>query len=191
MPHIALIVGLGNPGKDYAETRHNAGQWWLQTLATKLNVSFRSERRFKAQIAQTNIEGQGCLLLMPETFMNLSGQVLSSVTHFYKISAEQILIAHDELDFLPGIIRLKKGGGHGGHNGLRDIMSHLSSQDFYRLRIGIGHPGHAKEVVNYVLGRPSLNERIEIDRAMEKAVDLAPLMVGEIDKAMNQLNSLN
>jgi len=151
---IRMIVGLGNPGPDYDETRHNAGFWLVDLLARQHGGTFRSERKFNAEAASSRIDGADVLLLKPQTFMNRSGQAVQAACAYLKIPVEEVLVAHDDLDLQPGDARLKLGGGHGGHNGLRDLIAHLGA-GFWRLRLGIGHPGNRAEVIDYVLKRPS------------------------------------
>ncbi|HHH45328.1 MAG TPA: aminoacyl-tRNA hydrolase [Gammaproteobacteria bacterium] len=190
MPAIQLIVGLGNPGSDYEPTRHNAGFWFVDELAQRCHQSFRSEQRFQSEIARCRIEGSDCRLQKPMTFMNRSGQAVRSLMQFFRIPLEQVLVVHDELDLPPGVARLKKGGGHGGHNGLRDLISHLGGKDFYRLRVGIGHPGHRDQVVDYVLKRPSKQDRLQIEAALADALDAMPdIIQGQFERAMNTLHS--
>lgn len=187
---LRLIVGLGNPGKDYEATRHNAGYWFLDRLTQHYGASLRLESRFHGAVGSLRIDGQDCWLLKPTTFMNRSGQSVSSLATYFKIAPAQILVAHDELDLSPGVVRLKQGGGHAGHNGLRDIMAALGRQDFYRLRLGIGHPGQRSEVVDYVLSRPSIADREQILEAIGLAMERLPELVsGQWQLAMNQLHS--
>jgi len=190
VPAIQLIVGLGNPGSDYEPTRHNAGFWFVDELAQRCQQPFRSEQRFQSEVARCLIDGNECRLQKPMTFMNRSGQAVRSLLQFFKISLEQVLIVHDELDLEPGVIKLKKGGGHGGHNGLRDLISHLGSKDFYRLRIGIGHPGHRDQVVDYVLKKPSKQDRLQIEEALIDALNVMPdVLQGQFERAMNVLHT--
>lgn len=187
---IALIVGLGNPGPEYERTRHNVGAWWLQSIAEKHQVKFKLESKFKGQVGQIQIGGQGCYLLVPTTFMNQSGHSVQPLTQFYKIPYQSVLVAHDDLDLPVGTIRLKQGGGEGGHNGLRSIANQLGTKDFVRLRIGIGHPGHRDRVLDYVLNKPRLDEEIEIRRGLDRAVDLlSEIIQGDFQKAMQVLHS--
>lgn len=187
---IRLMVGLGNPGPEYADTRHNAGAWFLAQLARQWQTNLRFENKFHGQLGSCLFGAHKLWLLIPTTFMNLSGQAVSAVCHFYQIPAEAVLVAHDELDFPAGTVRLKQGGGHGGHNGLRDIMHHLNTDGFYRLRLGIGHPGHRNQVHDYVLNRPSKHDHALILEAIEQAITLVPeLMTGAIEKAMQQLHT--
>lgn len=190
---IKAIIGLANPGSEYAETRHNAGAWFVEELSRRNNQPLRPEKKFLGEYAKVHLGGQDIHLLIPTTFMNRSGQAVAALARFYKLAPEEILVAHDELDIAPGEIRFKKSGGHGGHNGLRDIISALGNQrDFYRLRVGIGHPGDAAKVVNYVLGTPGKSDRIAIDNAIDAALDDLPLALnGEWNKAMSHLHSLH
>ena len=190
MPAIQLIVGLGNPGSEYEPTRHNAGFWFVDELVQRCRQSFRLEQRFHSEVARCLLDGNECRLQKPMTFMNRSGQAVGSLARFFKIPLQQILIVHDELDLPPGTIRLKKGGGHGGHNGLRDLISHLGSKDFYRMRVGIGHPGHRDQVVDYVLRKPSKEDRRQIDDAICDALNVMPDVVeGKFERAMNALHA--
>jgi PTH1 family peptidyl-tRNA hydrolase len=190
VPVIQLIVGLGNPGSDYEPTRHNAGFWFVDELAQRCQQPFRSEQRFQSEVARCLFDGNECRLQMPMTFMNRSGQAVRSLLQFFKIPLEQVLVVHDELDLAPGVVRFKKGGGHGGHNGLRDLISHLGSKDFYRLRVGIGHPGHRDQVVDYVLKKPSKQDRLQIEEALVDALDVMPdIIQGRFERAMNALHA--
>jgi len=192
VPAIQLIVGLGNPGSEYEPTRHNAGFWFVDELARRCRQDFRAEPRFHSEAARCQLNGSECRLQKPLTFMNRSGQAVGALMRFFKIPVEQVLVVHDELDLPPGTIRLKKGGGHGGHNGLRDLISHLGSKDFYRLRIGIGHPGHRDQVVGYVLKKPSGEDRRLIEDAIYDALDIMPdVLSGQFEKAMNTLHMRN
>ena len=187
---LKLIVGLGNPGPEYTKTRHNAGFWFVEELAAANGAQFRAEKKFHGEVAKIHVAGRDIWLLKPQTFMNRSGQAIKSLASFYRIEAENILVAHDELDLDVGVIKLKMGGGHGGHNGLRDTIAHLSTKDFFRLRIGIGHPGDRNQVVDYVLHRPSQDERIGIDNSISDAQAVMPLLAeGAMEKAMHQLHS--
>ena len=190
MSNIELIVGLGNPGPKYDATRHNVGFWFVDAIARQKGASLRPENKFHGEVGQVTIEGQTVRLLKPTTYMNHSGQSVRAVAQFYKITADNILVVHDELDIPPGALRLKKGGGHGGHNGLRDIISHLSSKEFTRLRLGIGHPGSSRDVTNYVLGRAGGEDQQLIEQAIDDALHYLPMIVqGEQQKAMNHLHS--
>lgn len=186
---ILLIVGLGNPGPQYDQTRHNAGFWYVDELARQFNGQFKFDKKYNAELCTILISNQKVTLLKPMTFMNLSGQSVAGYANFYKIPVEQILVAHDELDFEPGKIKLKKGGGHGGHNGLRDIVAKLGNKDFMRLRIGIGHPGHSSQVSNYVLSKPHPDDQISIEHTIDSALKITTDLVnGELQKAMQQLH---
>lgn len=190
MSSIRLIVGLGNPGREYESTRHNAGFWWVDELAHSQNLNFRNEAKFYGLMARGRLHGQEVFLFKPQTFMNVSGRAVGALAQFHKIEPAEILVAHDELDLQPGVARLKLGGGHGGHNGLKDIIAHLGSKDFWRLRIGIGHPGERAEVVNFVLNDPRREERELIDGAMLQAQNVAHLVIeGKIEAAMLKLHS--
>jgi PTH1 family peptidyl-tRNA hydrolase len=187
---VALIVGLGNPGAQYQETRHNAGFWFIDQLARRQGEQFRPEKKFHGQFARVTIGGQQVWLLKPDTFMNRSGQSVAALANFYKIPLENILVVHDELDLPPGTVRLKQGGGHGGHNGLRDIVAKMGGSDFMRLRVGIGHPGDSKQVSSYVLSRASAEDERLIEASLDDALDVLPLVVsGEFQKAMNALHT--
>lgn len=182
-----LIVGLGNPGADYSETRHNAGFWFCERLAAQLGVSLQREARFHGLVAHARSEA--IYLLEPQTYMNRSGQAVGALARFYRLEPAQMLIVHDELDIPPGELRVKFGGGLGGHNGLKDITAHLGTQDYWRLRIGIGHPGDRNEVVNYVLKPPRREERELIDEAIGRALQAWPAIAkGEWNSAMQKLN---
>ncbi len=187
---IALIAGLGNPGPEYQQTRHNAGFWYVDALARRWGVEPRKETKFRGWTARADVSGTQVWLLQPDTFMNLSGQSVAALASFYKVPVAQILVVHDELDLPVGSARLKQGGGHGGHNGLRSLIQCLGSADFWRLRIGIGHPGHKNDVVDYVLARPSQDDRIALERAIDAAVEQTSLLIrGEFERAMNVLHS--
>ncbi len=189
MSNLSLIVGLGNPGQEYAQTRHNAGFWFVEQLAAQYNIPLKAEAKFHGYTGRGQIDGQDVRLLLPTTFMNRSGQSVVPFAKFYQIQPSAILIAHDELDMNPGVIRLKTGGGHGGHNGLRDIVPHIGS-DFHRLRIGIGHPGHKSMVSGHVLGKASGVEQTLMDDAIHHALSKIKLLVnGEFQTAMNQINA--
>lgn len=190
MARIQLIVGLGNPGPQYEATRHNAGFWFIDALARARGIQLRHDVKYHGETGRTQLVGADCWLLKPLTYMNRSGQAVSALARFHKIPPESILVVHDELDIPPGHLRLKQGGGHGGHNGLRDIIAQLGGQDFMRLRIGIGHPGHASEVSNYVLTKPRPEERDLMLRAIDEAMAQLPhILDGETNKAMNHLHS--
>ena len=190
MSAIRLIVGLGNPGREYETTRHNAGYWWVDELARLQNLSFKSEAKYHGLTARGQLHGHEMLLLKPQTFMNVSGRAVGALAQFYKIAPAEMLVVHDELDLPPGVARLKMGGGHGGHNGLKDIIAHLGSNDFWRLRFGIGHPGDRADVAGYVLNDPRREERELIDEAIQRALHVAPLIVeGKTEAAMLKLHS--
>lgn len=189
-PALRLIVGLGNPGPQYEHTRHNAGCWLVDALARHHGGSFRPESKFSGEVCQISVAGHLLWLLKPLTFMNRSGQSVGRLADFYKIPLPAILVVHDDLDLPPGTVRLKRAGGHGGHNGLRDIISHLGGNDFLRLRLGIGHPGISKDVIDYVLCRAPRNEQQLIERAVEDALrELPRLLDGQLEKAMHALHS--
>ena len=187
---VKLIVGLGNPGPQYQLTRHNAGFWWVDELATRHGGQFRSDSRYNGELCQITIDGQPLWLLKPMTFMNRSGQPIARLAGFYKLPIDSILVAHDELDLPVGAVRLKKAGGHGGHNGLRDTIQHLGGNGFLRLRIGIGHPGSSRDVTGYVLGRAPQSEQRLIEDALDESCRALPdLLAGRMDKAMQRLHS--
>ncbi|NOT17914.1 MAG: aminoacyl-tRNA hydrolase [Sulfuriferula sp.] len=189
MQAIQLIVGLGNPGREYANTRHNAGFWWVVQCADIRHVALKPEPRFFA-IAGRITGDDGLHLLLPQTFMNLSGKSVAALMRFYKIPVEAILVVHDELDLSPGDARLKKGGGHGGHNGLKDIAAQLGTLDFWRLRLGVGHPGHKSEVSNYVLNAPKSDEMGEIESAIMRSLHVLPeILRGDLSAAMLKLHT--
>lgn len=189
-PDLRLIVGLGNPGADYAATRHNAGFWFCERLARELAVSFSRESRYHGLVARHRLAGVDRFLLMPQTFMNRSGQSVQALAHFYRIVPAEMLVVHDDLDIPPGQLRLKFGGGLGGHNGLKSITSHLDTQDYWRLRIGIGHPGDRNDVVNYVLKPPRKEEAGAIDAAIDRALLAWPLLAkSEFNAATQRINA--
>jgi peptidyl-tRNA hydrolase, PTH1 family len=186
---IELLVGLGNPGPAYAETRHNAGFWFLDRLAHRHALSFREHARFYGQVARLTLDGGSCWLLKPMIFMNRSGQSTAALANFYRIPPAHILVVHDELDLPPGTVRLKHGGGSGGNKGLRDIIACLGDSGFSRLRLGVGHPGQRDQVTPYLLSRPPETEREAIVAAIEAALELLPaILSGESAKVMNQLH---
>ena len=187
---VQLIVGLGNPGNEYEQTRHNAGFWFVDAIARQYYASFKSEKKFHGDVARISVNGQEVWLLKPDTFMNRSGQAIQALANFYKIKLENILVAHDELDLDPGVARLKKDGGHGGHNGLRDTIEKMGGKNFFRLRLGIGHPGDKNKVSGYVLKKASSDDHIDIERAIDQALKVLPEVVdGDLQKAMNELHS--
>jgi len=186
---IRLITGLGNPGNEYDRTRHNAGFDFIDELASTLNVQLKSDKKYFGDVGKTTINNQDVWLLKPTTFMNRSGQAVQALAQFYKIELSEILVAHDELDLPPGTAKLKTGGGHGGHNGLRDIIARMSNQrDFHRLRIGIGHPGSSDQVVSFVLGKPTSKEKTLIQNAISEAVQNRDTIVSHWHKAMTHMN---
>jgi PTH1 family peptidyl-tRNA hydrolase len=181
---IKLFVGLGNPGPEYEATRHNAGFWWVDALARDRKLTLSPERAYHGLVARMQVAGQPLWLLEPQTFMNLSGKSVAALARFFKIEPNEILVVHDELDVVPGQAKLKLGGSHAGHNGLRDIHAQLGSADYWRLRIGIGHPGVKSEVVNWVLKKPLKEQREAIDDAIVRTLHAFPALVaGEMDKA--------
>ena len=181
---IKLFVGLGNPGREYEDTRHNAGFWWLESAAKQLQASLVEQKAYHGFVARVVIDGQARWLLEPQTFMNRSGQSVAALARFYKILPEEILVAHDELDVVPGQAKLKRGGSHAGHNGLRDIHAQLGSSDYWRLRIGVGHPGVREEVVNWVLRKPMAEQRTAIESCIDRSIKALPeLLSGQMDKA--------
>ncbi len=188
MSEIKLIVGLGNPGDTYERTRHNAGFWFVDLIS---GGNLRKESRFHGLCGEIQIGGLVCRLLEPQTFMNKSGLAVRAITDYYRFDPGQILIVHDDIDLQPGTVRIKRGGGHGGHNGLRDIIAALGGRkDFFRLRIGVGHPGHRDQVVDYVLHRPGVDELAAIEVALDSARDVLPdLLSGEAERAMHVLHS--
>lgn len=188
---LKLIVGLGNPGREYARTRHNAGWWFVDELATRSHGSWRSEARQHTELARVDIAGTELWLLKPMAFMNRSGVPVAAVANFYRIEPGEILVVHDDIDLPPGIARLKQGGGHGGHNGLRDVIAHIGA-DFWRLRLGVGHPGSKDLVLDAVLDRPTQAEQQAIDEAVSRALEIVPeLLRSGAQKAMLSLHSRN
>lgn len=186
---LRLVVGLGNPGTEYEDHRHNVGAWFVQALAKRFHVSLKRESKLQASLVLLPNVSPTCWLAIPTQYMNLSGQAVAAVAKYYQIAPESILIVHDELDFPPGQVRVKCGGGHGGHNGLRSILQQLGSDQFYRLRIGIGHPGNRDEVSDYVLSKPNGSDRKLIEKNIENALDQFDFMiVGEWAKVMQQLH---
>lgn len=190
MKPIKLIVGLGNPGIKYAQTRHNAGFEFIDAVCDDYGFSLKENNKFHGYADKVSLNGHNVWLLKPDTFMNHSGKSVMSLALFYKISMEEVLVVYDELDLPPGSIKLKKGGGHGGHNGLRDIIALSGSRDFYRLRLGIGHPGHKSKVISWVLNRASKEDEISIDRAIDKGISvLEDIVNGELEKATKTLHT--
>ncbi|MDX1475384.1 MAG: aminoacyl-tRNA hydrolase [Reinekea sp.] len=188
---IRFIVGLGNPGPQYDQTRHNAGFDYVDALARQHNGSWKTDTKYQAETCTITLSSEKIWLMKPMTFMNRSGQSVAGFANFFKIPVENILVAHDELDIAPGTARFKKGGGHGGHNGLRDIIACLgNNKEFYRLRLGIGHPGNARDVANYVLSKGPVEDRVSLERAIDCALDNTSLAIdGQWSKAMNNLHS--
>jgi PTH1 family peptidyl-tRNA hydrolase len=187
---IKLIVGLGNPGQQYEKTRHNAGFLFLDSLAKDLGCAWSNQSKFQGLFAECSIAQAKVILLKPDTFMNRSGQAVGKVCRYYKLLPEEILVVHDELDFNPGVVKLKKDGGHAGHNGLRDIIAHLGSKDFYRLRVGIGRPASGKSVADFVLCAPTRDELHLIENVFESSrCYLGQMVVGDMAVVMNKLNT--
>jgi len=188
---FALVAGLGNVGARYTGTRHNAGFWYADGLAERLGAGFRRDRKARGELAKVSPGGRDVRLLKPGQLMNRSGHAVAAMSRFHKIPPDNILVAHDDLDLPPGTVRLKFGGGHGGHNGLRDIAAQLGSRDFWRLRIGIGHPGSGGDVIGYVLKRPSPDDRKAIEAAVERVIDETDRLIidGDVEGVMNHLHS--
>ncbi len=181
---IKLFVGLGNPGPEYEATRHNAGFWWLDQLARDLKVTLSMDKGYQGLVARTTVNGQTVWLLEPQAYMNVSGRSVAALARFFKITPQEIMVVHDELDIVPGEAKLKLGGSHAGHNGLRDIHAQLGSDQYWRLRLGVGHPGVKAEVVNWVLKKPSLDHRIAIEQCIDRTLKALPhFLSGEMDKA--------
>jgi peptidyl-tRNA hydrolase, PTH1 family len=181
---IKLFVGLGNPGPEYEATRHNAGFWWVDGLARELKAPLTMDKGYHGLVARTSVQGQNVWLLEPQTFMNLSGKSVAALARFFKIEPKEVLVVHDELDLPPGEAKLKFGGSHAGHNGLRDIHAQLGTGDYWRLRLGVGHPGTKAEVVNWVLKKPSPDDRIVLEQCIDRTLKSVPnLLAGEMDKA--------
>jgi PTH1 family peptidyl-tRNA hydrolase len=193
MNAIRLIVGLGNPGTEHETDRHNAGFWFVDQLAQAHGGSWRAESRFFGEVARIAIDHHDVWLLKPTTYMNRSGQSVSALARFYRITSEALLVAHDELDLPPGTVKLKRGGGSGGHNGLKDITSAIGGPDYWRLRIGIGHPRDlypGRQVIDFVLARPSRSEQDAIDTRMQSALDIVPLLAaGQTERAGQKLHT--
>ncbi|MFI8607421.1 aminoacyl-tRNA hydrolase [Pseudomonas sp. NPDC077649] len=191
MTAVQLIVGLGNPGPEYDQTRHNAGALFVERVADSQRVNLSVDRKYFGLVGKFNHQGREVRLLIPTTYMNRSGQSVAALANFFKIKPEEILVAHDELDMPPGIAKLKQGGGHGGHNGLRDIIAQLGNQNnFHRLRLGIGHPGHASLVSGYVLGRAPRSEQELLDQSIDFALGVLPdILAGDWTRAMQKLHS--
>jgi PTH1 family peptidyl-tRNA hydrolase len=186
---IRLVVGLGNPGKDYERTRHNAGFWLVERFAVQSGVALRKDGKYQALVGR--MENNGAWLVMPQGFMNASGHAVQMLAGFFKIPAAEILVVHDELDFAPGTAKMKQGGGIAGHNGLRDISHRLGTHDYWRLRLGIGHPGDKNAVAGYVLNKPSAEDRADIDEAIVRGIEILPLCLsGDLQGAMQKLHSV-
>ena len=186
---IRLVVGLGNPGKEYERTRHNAGFWLLERYAQQAGVALRKDGKYQALVGR--LPDNGAWLVLPQSFMNASGRAVQMLAGFFKIAPAEILVVHDELDFSPGTAKMKQGGGIAGHNGLRDISQRLGSHDYWRLRLGIGHPGDRNAVVDYVLQKPSADERAGIDAAIGRGIEILPLcLAGDLQGAMQKLHSV-
>lgn len=191
MTAVQLIVGLGNPGPEYDQTRHNAGALFVERLADSQRVGLSADRKYFGLVGKFTHQGRDVRLLIPTTYMNRSGQAVAALANFFRIPVDAILVAHDELDMPPGVAKLKTGGGHGGHNGLRDIVAQMGNQNgFHRLRLGIGHPGHASQVSGFVLGRAPQSERELLDKSIDFALDVMPdVLDGNWSRAMQQLHS--
>ena len=186
---LRIIAGLGNPGEKYERTLHNAGFWFVDALARKYGGSFRYEKRFVADYCRINLHGEDVWLVKPQGYMNKSGGPIRSMIDYYRLRATELLVAHDEIDLEPGTVRLKKGGGHGGHNGLRDIIRHCGPE-FLRLRLGVGHPGHKDMVTSYVLKKASTDAAIDIERNIDQAIDVMPILVEDgLNAAMKELHT--
>ena len=185
---IRLLVGLGNPGQEYERTRHNAGFWLLERFALQSGVALRKDAKYQALVGR--LPSNGAWLVLPQSYMNASGRAVQMLAGFFKIPAAEILVVHDELDFAPGVAKIKQGGGIAGHNGLRDISHRLGTHDYWRLRLGIGHPGGRGEVSDYVLGKPSADDRRGIDEAIARSIEVLPLcLAGDMQGAMQKLHS--
>jgi len=187
---IRLFAGLGNPGPDYDQTRHNAGFWWVDAVSQALKIPLVMEKGYFGLVARSSHQGQSLWLLEPQTFMNLSGKSVAALANFFKIAPQEMLVAHDDLDIAPGEARLKFGGSHAGHNGLRDIHAQLGTDQYWRLRLGIGHPGNRAEVIHWVLKKPSLDHRIGVDQAIERALQALPqLLEGDMEQATRLIHT--
>ncbi len=187
---IKLIVGLGNPGNEYAKTRHNAGFWWIDELCANERIALKPEKKFHGDAARLSQGSHELWLLQPMTFMNASGRAVQALATFYKILPREILVVHDELDLPPGTVKMKHGGGHGGHNGLKDMAAHLGTPDFWRLRIGIGHPGDRDAVIGYVLQSPRAEDRVAIEESITRSLQIFPQIArGDLQAAMLKLHT--
>lgn len=190
MPAIQCVVGLGNPGPKYADTRHNAGFWFADRLVDRYGGALRKEAKFSGDVARIRTDAGECWVLKPTTYMNHSGRAVAALCNFYRIDPSELLVVYDELDLAPGVVRLKTGGGHGGHNGMRDICSALGTQAFHRLRLGIGHPGHKDAVVGYVLSSPGKVDQTAMDAGLDEALrHWETIQAGELQQAMNGLHA--
>jgi PTH1 family peptidyl-tRNA hydrolase len=190
MPSIQLIVGLANPGKKYADTRHNAGAWFIEMLTRNADINLNFEAKYQGLYGLGHLGEHSFHLLIPTTYMNLSGQAVSACMRYHKIPPNAVLVVHDDIDLPVGSIKLKFDGGNGGHNGLKDIISHLNTKQFYRLRIGVGHPGNSKDVIDYVLKHPSKVDKQKIDDVLAEGQEILPLILaGEMQKAMQKLHT--
>lgn len=190
--NLRLIAGLGNPGKEYAATRHNVGAWWLQQLCLQEKIELQNTSKFHGMSAKTTICDTTIYCLIPSTYMNLSGKAVSSIANYYNIPPELILVVHDDLDLPAGTVRIKSNGGHGGHNGLRDIISALQTKNFYRLRIGIGHPGNKDLVTDYVLQMPNKSDKLAIEAAINASLlELPNIIHGDLVTVMNNLHNFS
>lgn len=187
---IKLLAGLGNPGPEYLLTRHNAGFWFVDAVAEKYSLKFRHESKFNADTSRLNLDQGDCLVCKPQTYMNRSGHALQSLSAYFRIKPEEILVVHDDIDLQPGDVRLKQGGGHGGNNGLRSIIEQMGDNNFNRVRLGVGHPGNSNDVINYVTSRPSAADTELILQSIGRAMDVLSLvLVGDMQKAMTQLHT--
>jgi PTH1 family peptidyl-tRNA hydrolase len=187
--HLSIVAGLGNPEERYERTLHNAGFWFVDALARSIDGEFRFEKRFDADVCRIRIAGEEIWLVKPQSFMNLSGAPLRSVLDYYRLSTDKLLVAHDEIDLPPGTVRLKKGGGHGGHNGIRDVIGHCGA-DFMRLRLGVGHPGEKDRVTGYVLQQASGDIESAVRRNIEEAMQVMPMLVElGLNAAMKELHT--
>lgn len=189
MTHLSIIAGLGNPEDKYARTLHNAGFWYVDALARKYGGEFRYEKKFDAEYCRVNIRGDNIWLVKPQSYMNLSGEPIRAVLDYYRLNPVHLLVAHDEIDLLPGTVRLKQGGGHGGHNGIRDVIKHCGAE-VMRLRIGVGHPGDKSRVTGYVLKRGSGDVEVAVEKNIDEAMDVMPLLIVDgVNAAMKQLHT--
>ena len=187
--HVSIIAGLGNPEERYAQTLHNAGFWVVDEIARRWDANFKYEKRFDAEIGKATIDGSEVWLIKPQSYMNLSGGPVRAMLDYYRLSVEQLLVAHDEIDLPPGTVRLKRSGGHGGHNGLRDLIQHCG-KDFMRLRVGVGHPGQKDQVTGYVLKRAASDVDAILQKSVDEAVDVIPVLIERgLDEAMKALHT--